>query len=266
MQIFALVGPSGTGKSSSALSFAHSKKIPAIIDDGLLIYQGHKAAGVSAKYEKNYITAIRRAIFFYEDHRKEVQDTIKMLSIASILIIGTSTKMVDQIADKLQLGKINKYYNVEEIRSSKEINIALYVRKTKGQHIIPLPYIQVEHNNLKRLILQGKKIFSTQKEIIGETTVIRPRFQQGTIHIAEHVIKQIVSHGCTSIEEVKECSRIDVTLNNFPNIKISLTIFYPIDKKLSDIAEKVQKKVAEDFLRYINIELYSIDIHIRKLS
>jgi hypothetical protein len=72
--------------------------------------------------------------------------------------MGTSTKMVDQIADKLQLGKINKYYNVEEIRSLKEINMALYVRKTEGKHIIPLPYIQVEHNLIKRIIMQGKKI------------------------------------------------------------------------------------------------------------
>lgn len=266
MRIFALVGPSGTGKSSSALSFAYSKNIPAIIDDGLLIYRGRKAAGISAKYEKNYITAIKRAIFFYEDHRKEVVNKIKTLNIPSILIIGTSAKMVDQIAEKLQLGKIDKYYQIEEIRSSKEINMALYVRKTEGKHIIPLPYVEVEQNIFKKMIMKGKKIFSAQKEEIGETTIIRPRFQQGTIHISEHVVKQIILHACTLIQEVKKCHRIDVSLHELPNIKISLTMYYPMDKALPVVAEQIQRKVADDFFRYLNIELNSIDIHIHKLS
>ncbi|BBU39649.1 ATPase [Aeribacillus pallidus] len=266
MRVFALVGRSGTGKSTSALSFAHSKNIPAMIDDGLLIYKGRKAAGSSAKYEKNYITAIKRAVFFYEDHRKEVQNAIKALDIHSLLIIGTSTKMVDQIAETLQLGKITKYYKIEEIRSSKEINMALYVRKTEGKHIIPIPYVQVEQNILKKIIMKGKKIFSTQKEEIGETTIIRPRFHQGTIHISEHVLKQIISHACTSVETVKKCHRIDIALNELPNIKITLTIFYPLDEALPVIAEKIQQKVAEDFLKFLNIELNSITIHISKLS
>ena len=63
MEIFALSGPSGTGKSTSALSFAYEKKIPAIIDDGLLIVNGKKVAGTSAKFEKNTITAVKRATF-----------------------------------------------------------------------------------------------------------------------------------------------------------------------------------------------------------
>lgn len=72
--------------------------------------------------------------------------------------------MVDQIAETLQLGKITKYYKIEEIRSSKEINMALYVRKTEGKHIIPIPYVQVEQNILKKIIMKGKKIFLPKKK------------------------------------------------------------------------------------------------------
>ena len=71
MEIFSLSGPSGTGKSTSALTFAHQKKIPAIIDDGLLILNGQKIAGTSAKFEKNSITAVKRATFFDELHKKK---------------------------------------------------------------------------------------------------------------------------------------------------------------------------------------------------
>lgn len=52
MKVYSLSGPSGTGKSTSALSFAHKIGVQAIIDDGLLIVNGVRVAGVSAKFEK----------------------------------------------------------------------------------------------------------------------------------------------------------------------------------------------------------------------
>lgn len=69
MKVYSLSGPSGTGKSTSALAFAHKLGVVAIIDDGLLIINGVKVAGVSAKFEKNTITAVRRAIFTEQEHR-----------------------------------------------------------------------------------------------------------------------------------------------------------------------------------------------------
>lgn len=52
MKVCSLSGPSGTGKSTSALVFAHKIGVQAIIDDGLLIVNGVKVAGISAKFEK----------------------------------------------------------------------------------------------------------------------------------------------------------------------------------------------------------------------
>ena len=62
MKVYSLSGPSGTGKSTSALAFAHKLGVEAIVDDGLLIVNGVRVAGLSAKFEKNTITAVRRAI------------------------------------------------------------------------------------------------------------------------------------------------------------------------------------------------------------
>lgn len=52
MKVYSLSGPSGTGKSTSALAFAHKLGVEAIIDDGLLIVNGIRVAGISAKFEK----------------------------------------------------------------------------------------------------------------------------------------------------------------------------------------------------------------------
>ena len=53
MRIYALVGPSGTGKSHRAMLVAHQEDIEVIIDDGLLIKNGRKLAGRSAKGSDN---------------------------------------------------------------------------------------------------------------------------------------------------------------------------------------------------------------------
>ena len=51
MDVIALVGPSGTGKSHRALKVAKDHQADAIIDDGILIQNGKIIAGASAKTE-----------------------------------------------------------------------------------------------------------------------------------------------------------------------------------------------------------------------
>ena len=52
MDIYALVGPSGTGKSHRALQVAHKYEVELIIDDGLLIKGDRILAGLSAKRQE----------------------------------------------------------------------------------------------------------------------------------------------------------------------------------------------------------------------
>ena len=59
MDVIALVGPSGTGKSHRALWVAQQNGADAIIDDGILIKDGKVIGGSSAKKEKNRIMAVR---------------------------------------------------------------------------------------------------------------------------------------------------------------------------------------------------------------
>ena len=264
MEIYALFGPSGTGKSTSALQYAYSKMIPAIIDDGLLIYMGEKIAGRSAKYEENRITAIKRAMFYYQDHREEVKNKIEKLAIQKILILGTSKKMVDYIANALQLGQISYYADVENVRSSSEIKMALFERKTKGEHVIPIPAIQVERGFFRRMIFKGSKVFSLKKELIGENTIVYPGFQIATISIYPDVLKKIVSYRCKSIPEIQDYSNIQVTLGQIPTVSLSLKLFIS-EKTVLETIKNIQKKIKEDYQNHLDIELHSIDIHIEKV-
>ena len=68
----AFVGPAGTGKSQRAQLVASLVNADFIIDDGLVIHKGSIVCGKSAKSERNQISAIRRALFEFDDHRREV--------------------------------------------------------------------------------------------------------------------------------------------------------------------------------------------------
>lgn len=265
MEVFSLSGPSGTGKSTIALSFAHENKIPAIIDDGLLILNGHKIAGKSAKFEKNSLTAVRRAAFFDEDHAREVRLALSHYYIDRILIIGTSDKMVQLIAANLGLGKIDHYFYVEDLRSSSEIKIAQYIRKTEGKHVIPIPYKQVEQNFFKKLIQRGVEIFSTKKERIGETTIVHPDFHRGNIKIYKHAFKDIIEITCFKYPDIKECKNISIDLQGPPSVQIALELSYPLSSNLTKTVKSVQKDIHDQFMRQLDIEFFSIDLTIMML-
>lgn len=263
MDVFALIGPSGSGKSTIALYFAHEKNIPAIIDDGLLIINGQRVAGKSAKFEKNAVTAIKRAIFFDEDHAREVRLALAHYFINRVLVIGTSERMVKLIAAKLGLGQFKKIYRIENIRSSKEIKMAQFIRKTEGKHVIPIPYKQVEQNFFKKVIQRGKAIFSKKKERIGENTIVRPDFHRGNIHIYKRAYRDMVTYICRNYRDIKECKAVRIDLEGPAILQVTVAIHYPPAENLVEVAEKLQKDIFEQFSENLGLELYSIDIHIQ---
>ncbi|HET7629401.1 MAG TPA: hypothetical protein VFK44_13590 [Bacillales bacterium] len=265
MEIYALYGRSGSGKSSSALTFAYDHGIPAIIDDGLLIHNGTKSAGVSAKEEKNYITAVKRAIFHYDDHAEQVRNTLDLLAIDKLLVIGTSKNMIEKIVSRLALGKVDHYVKIEDIRSSGELKAALFARHTRGDHIIPVPHAQVEKKLFKKLIDQGIKVFSPKKELIGETTIVQPFFHNYTINISSTVFEAIAAHAAESIPEVVSCDRVDIQLEGVPSLKVTLTMQYGPNLELKPILEGVQKKIIDDYMHYLDLELDSVRLQVNKL-
>ncbi len=105
MKLYALVGSSGTGKSYQAMKLCRKLNIEYLIDDGILINRQKKIAGNSAKKETTKVGAVKRAIFFWPEPRQEMKDTLASENPDSLLIIGTSIKMVQQIADNLMIDR-----------------------------------------------------------------------------------------------------------------------------------------------------------------
>ena len=257
MKVFALVGPSGTGKSHRAVLLANKYQIPLIVDDGLLIYAGKIMAGSSAKREESKMGAIRRALFFDEKQTQEVKDCLKKIDEDKILILGTSTGMVERIDERLELGGIDQYINIEDISSPEEIEKALSVRNDEGKHVIPVPTIEVEQD-FSGYLLHSLELFFKNKDdktIRHEKSIVRPRFSfYGNLSISNRVLVDLIKHLIDQFKDISSYKKVKVEeLNNQLFIDLSFEVKYGL--KIPKYINKFKKMLKE-----INIEVYSLKV------
>ncbi|PBH25612.1 ATP-binding protein [Clostridioides difficile] len=270
MEVYALVGSSGTGKSFKALEFAYENDIEYIIDDGILIYKNKVLAGISAKQANTTIEAVKRAIFYNLEHRQEVRETIKKENIRKILIIGTSKKMVNQIVERLSIGRVCKFINIQDISTKYEIEIAKQARK-EGNHVIPVPAVEIKSmasglsiNSLKRLFRKG----NNRNMVVLEKTIIRPTFSYiGKFYISADVIKQIIEYEVYNVGSISRINKINIeNCNNFMNIFVSININdLETIKKIEDIQQTIKKSIEK--MTLVNVQKIDINIHkIKKIN
>ena len=214
MDVVALVGPSGTGKSHRALQVAQEHHADAIIDDGILIKDGHIIAGQSAKTEKSKIMAVRRAIFVLPGHAEEVRAAIQRIQPHRILVIGTSENMVHKIAKTLKLPSIQLIVRIEDIASRAEIDLAQFHRLKEGKHIIPVPTIELKPHFSGYLIDPLQSIFKrsrVRRRKLGEKSIVRPVFSYyGKLIIDDKVIRAVVKKVVSEKEFIKSVNSIRV--------------------------------------------------------
>ncbi len=266
MEIYALVGTSGTGKSYKALELAYENDIKYIIDDGLLIHKNKIIAGISAKQAKTVMGAVKRAIFNDENHREDVKLKLQEENIDKILILGTSNKMINQIVEKLDMKEVHKIINIEDISSNNEIAIAKESRK-KGNHIIPVPTIEIKSiasgmsiNSLKRFFRKNNNSYK-----IIEKTIIRPTFSYiGKFYISPNVIEQIIYYEIDKIQQIEKINKLEVVnTNNIINIYLNIKI-----NDVSQIKEiyKIQKIIKDNVEKITLINVEKVNIYINKLT
>jgi len=268
MKVYALVGPSGTGKSHRAVLLANQYQIPLIVDDGLLIYAGKIMAGSSAKREESKMGAIRRALFFDENQTEEVKKCLKKLNEDKILILGTSTGMVERINERLELGGIDQYIDIKDISSAEEIEKALSVRNNEGKHVIPVPTIEVEQDFSGYLLHSLELFFKKDNQTVRhEKSIVRPRFSfYGNLSISNRVLVDLIEYLINKYSKITEFKKVKVEeINNQLFINLSLEIVYGI--KIRKFIKEFKIALKEHLenntginVKEINIEVYSLKV------
>lgn len=268
MEVYALVGKSGTGKSYKAQYVAGMFNINYIIDDGLFIFGNKVVAGISAKGEKTKIAAIKRAIFEDKAHRGSVKEAINAYDPDKILIVGTSEHMIQNIMKALEMGEDYSLIKIEEISTTEEIEAAVYARKVKGKHVIPVPTFEIKKrfsgyfiDSIRQLVKRDEK-----QEENYEKTIVRPTFSYlGSYEVKDGVLKSIIASAALEVEDVYQIHAIDIDgMQEGAIITISTGLNY--HGSLQVIAENMCRNVRDKFEYMTGINILEINVKIKSIK
>ena len=198
IKVYSFVGPSGTGKSYRAQMVASENDINFIIDDGLLIKDNEIVAGLSAKKAPTKIETVKHALFIEEKEQSEMRKALKKYKPDSLLILGTSDKMIAKIRESLDLPELTKTIYINEVATEEEMKTARHIRETEGKHVIPVPTFELK-KDFSGYLLDPLQIFKSkgigEKPYISEKTIIRPTFSYiGNFTISDSVFRQIAEY------------------------------------------------------------------------
>ncbi|MDR2355828.1 MAG: Asp23/Gls24 family envelope stress response protein [Clostridiales Family XIII bacterium] len=266
MKIYALVGKSGSGKSYQAIDLCRRLEIEGILDDGLFILGNRVLAGISAKRQETKVKAIKTALFTEEAHRDAVRRKIRSIDPKSILVIGTSDKMIEKIVGRLALPRPLETVRIEEITTEDERRLASVQRNELGKHIIPAPSIQLKKEFSGYFIHPLRMIRGGRAGArVSNRSVVRPSFSYpGKYTVSTRALLDIALIVCG---EAQVCAVLKASADNGESgavIHLSLILRYGAN--IIDAAAALQRRIAEQVEIMTAFHTEAVNIEVRGLK
>lgn len=262
MNVYALVGESGSGKSYRAMWLAGKLGISYVIDDGLLICGARVVEGKSAKKEKTKMGSTKRAIFFEDEDAEKMRLAIKREKVKKLLILGTSNRMVDRIAERVGVGKITRYINITEIASPEEIATAKQIRKHKGMHVIPVPQVAIT-KDFQGYFVETLEVLLGGSMYRSEKTVVRPNYSfMGDYNVARSVICDVCKYEAARADGVLNVkyALVNSVVGIGTVVRLDLVIKYGTNVRR--LAKKINAALDRAVGEYIGMPIERIEINI----
>ena len=280
IQVFAFYGPSGTGKSFRAKLVAQKYHIKAIIDDGLLIYEDNILAGRSAKLEDSYMGAVRTALFDDKEHRDGVARAIQQKQLKKILLLGTSEKMVNKIAMRLQLPIPSKYIKIEDIATPEQIEAARISRQIEGKHVIPVRAYEVkEAGNYSRIFVSKIKVSLSKRKFfrhffkdeekkvqpavnakLFEKSVVRPKFSvTSRKNISQAYVARLAYSAVSQFNKIIRLKNLNIKTDK-SGYRFFITVDVPFGESLTELSNNLKNFVIKSIEKDTGIFIEDISI------
>ena len=269
MEVIALIGSSGTGKSHRATMVAEENQAEAIIDDGLLIIRGKIIAGTSAKREDSRIKAVKRAIFVDENHAEQIKIGLKEEQVQRLLILGTSKRMIERITEVLDIPPVSRWITITDIASEEEINKAQHLRNREGKHIVPVPAIELKPHFSGYLIDSLQVLFRRKFRHMTDKSIVRPKFSYyGKLVIGDGAIEQLARYVAEKESGVVKASVSQISNHENPiektiQIRVQLSAKHGI--LLVPLCKVVRDNVKQEIEHMTGMTVQKVDVSIKNL-
>ena len=263
MDVYAFVGPSGTGKSYRAQMVAGEKDVHYIIDDGLLIHDNEVIAGVSAKKASTKIETVKKALFQNKEEQDIIKKALKKYKAKSLLILGTSDGMVEKIAKNLGFDGIKETIYIEDVATEQEMQTARRIRVIEGKHVIPVPTFEIK-KDFSGYLLDPLQIFKSkgkgEKPYISEKSIIRPTFSyMGNFTISDSVFRQIAEYQASKLPEIYKVLKTRVqNYGEGPAIYMEVTVVYGFN--ITEALKEFKRKTIQEIENLTSMNVLKIDV------
>ena len=266
IEVYAFVGPAGTGKSQRASQVARQHGIDLIVDDGLVVSRGRIMAGRSAKSEGNMVRAIRRALFEYPAHRAEVLGFLEGRAPCRLMLLATSEGMMRKIVAKLGLSDPVKIIGITDVATQEEIDNALRERREKKQHVVPVARTQIQRNFAGKLVSQLKDLFKSRDRDDGRTIVKPPFSFDGHVTIGREAILEMCRRLVVIGDHVRKVHEIELETDDD-----SLEVNLAIDVRLGSrsallIARLLQRKISVGLSYFTGMDVRKVNVRIHEIE
>lgn len=275
MEVLALIGPSGTGKSHRALSLAHEFAADVIIDDGLIIHSGAVIAGKSAKQQPTRLAAIRAAIFTDPVVARQGREKIAATQPERVLVLGTSAKMVERITRQLDLPLPARTITIDQVAPAHSIALARRTRQKQGKHVVPAPTVELKPKFSGTLIEPLTTIIRRKGQphdgggshtLWLEQSVIRPTFSfLGRFYIANQALVDIIRCSTRDVAGLENLHHVQIE-NLDGGVTISLEISAVYGFSLPQVAMQVQRQVRDAVEEMTALNVLLVDVTVKKLA
>ncbi|MFW5994456.1 MAG: Asp23/Gls24 family envelope stress response protein, partial [Halanaerobiaceae bacterium] len=242
---------------------AYDYEIPLILDDGLLIQDGKIIGGSSAKRENSKLAAIKRAIFHHQNHLEEVKRAIKASQADKILVLGTSTEMVEKIVSRLDLPEIKEYIMIEDIASEEEIAQAIETRNRENKHVIPVPTIEVKSQFLGYFIDSLKVLFNREEDDLSrESTVVRARFNYlGGLIIYNKVFRDVVYYVSSNTDVINQLRNVRIAKSE-EGMTINIVVIIQYGDIIPEALNDFKNELARSLEHFTGVDVKAINIDV----
>ena len=272
--VVAFVGPSGTGKSTRAIQVASRHNIHYLIDDGLLIHGSRILAGTSAKRASTKLESVRQALFLDDNRAATMRRCLAEQAPTTLMIIGTSDKMLERICASLHLNPPSMLIRIEDVSSEEERRQAKTTRLMEGQHTIPVPSMEIKHEfsgafaePLSRIRERfGRDRSSAYYPHENARTVVRPTFSSlGSYSISDDAMLQMIAailSRAMGVERMLSCRIHKEVYGIIIRVELSLRFGY----NAQDVMRRVQSLISRDVEYYTSINVLAVNVQATKLA
>lgn len=269
MKTIAFVGPSGTGKSYQSIVVSQRYNADAIIDDGLLISHGKVIAGTSAKKESTRIASVKHALLMNDKDADEIKNAIKNSNIECLMILGTSQRMAQKIASRLDVLPITQTIHIEDVATPDEIKMAQSMRLTQGKHVIPVPAPEIKKDFsgyfLHPFRLFQKNLGTEDDSVESDKSIVRPSFSyMGDFIISDNVLIAITEYEAKKTDGIHKINSTNIRKSPHGiHFDISATLNYGYN--LTDVLRKFQCTLKQNIEEYTSVNVRRVNIYIKSL-